>query len=156
MGMDDAELRAHFAETDERFERMMTLMASQFEAMQAHFDKRFDALEGRMGALEGRMDALDKRVDAMNRKFEEKFIGVYERLDSERKAREQFERRVMGRLDAMGRHIAAVRKDVAHLDARVTGLEKRMDGVDARLDGLSEDMRQQFRVVNERLAGLAA
>ncbi|MEJ2678027.1 MAG: hypothetical protein P8174_03005, partial [Gemmatimonadota bacterium] len=103
-------------------------------------------------------------------KFEDRFLGVHERLDSERAAREQFERRVTDRLDAMARDMADLRQSVARLDARIDGLhedftrlnarvtelEKGVTGVNARLDGLSDDMRQRFRVVNERLSSLAA
>lgn len=102
------------------------------------------------------MDGLEQRVESMDLKFEEKFIGVYERLASMQHAMDRFERRVMGRLDAMERDIAGLRKDVARLDRRVTVLEKDMRGVHNRLDGLSEDMRQRFRVVNDRLGQLAA
>jgi predicted nuclease with TOPRIM domain len=168
--MDDAQLQAHFAAIDERFDRLTAMMASQFEAMQAHFDRRMDALEGRM-------DALERRVDAMDLKFEEKFIGVYERLASARLAQERFERRVLDRLDAMAQEIAAnrdaihglreddarlredlaaLRDGIARLDERVSGVEVSLLGLNDRLDGLSEDMRQRFRTVNDRLAALAA
>ncbi len=182
--MNDAQLRAHFAAIDERFDRLTAMMASQFEAMQAHMDRRMDALEGRMDALEGRMDALEgrmdrleRRVDAMDLKFEEKFIGVYERLASLRLAQEQFERRILARLDAMVAQIAAnreaieglredgvrLREEIAGLRAGVARVEERVNAVEAnllglndRVDDLSEDMRQRFRVVNDRLSSLAA
>lgn len=175
--MDDAQLQAHFAAIDERFDRLTAMMASQFEAMQAHFDRRMDALERRVDALERRIESLERRVDAMDLKFEEKFIGVYERLASARLAQEQFERRVLDRLDTMAQEIAAnreainglreddarlredlaaLRDGVARLDERVSVVEVSLLGLNDRLDGLSEDMRQRFRTVNDRLAALAA
>lgn len=151
------------AELEARFDQLAELIARSFEAQNERFDRRMDALEGRMAALEARLDAMDA-------KFEEKFLGVYERLDSERAAREQFERRVTDRLDAMGREIAdlrqvvvrlegrieGLREGVAHLEVRVTELEKGTVRANARLDALSDDMRQRFRLVNERLSSLAA
>ncbi|MEJ2214970.1 MAG: hypothetical protein P8099_00005, partial [Gemmatimonadota bacterium] len=143
------------AELEARFDQLAELIAWSFEAQNERFDRletRMDRLESRMDGLESRMAVLERRVDAMDLKFEEKFLGVYERLDSERAAREQFERRVKDRLEAMGREIGDLRQVVVRLDARVDGLREDVTRLDARMDRLEGRMdRLESRM--DRLEG---
>lgn len=59
--------------------------------------------------------------------------------------------------------LARLSTSLDHVSERVDRMSGRLDKVDAsllhfneRFDGLSEDMRQRFRVVNDRLAVLVA
>jgi hypothetical protein len=67
-----------------------------------------------------------------------------------------------GRIDVLTERVDAIEGRLDGLSGRVDGLASRLDRLESgqlefstRLDGLSEDMRQRFRIVNERLAMLA-
>ena len=105
---------------EDRDQRLIAMIAGQFEAMQAYMDRRFDGLE--------------RRVESMHVEFTENFTSVDERFRSVEK-----------RLDLLTDKVTSV-------DRRSTNMEEEMVALNGRFDSLSDEMRQRFRVVNERLS----
>lgn len=137
----DAELRD---ELDTRFAEMAEILSRAFAKLEARLDARFEAIDRRFEAIDRRFEAIDRRFDTMHKEMVERFMAVDERF-------------------------ATMNLGIDHLCSRIEGMETavtalidRMDRVEAhqialrgRLDGISEDIRQRFRVVNDRLAELA-
>jgi septal ring factor EnvC (AmiA/AmiB activator) len=92
----------------------------------------------------------------MHLEFSERFIAMDERFRSMELRIEQFEGRVMDRLDRVETEVQAVRAALGRTDQRVAALEKQVLGLNTRLDTMADDMRQRFRVLNERVSELAA
>jgi chromosome segregation ATPase len=151
----DAELKAGIERLDRRFDKLIAFL----EGMELRNLQRFERSEARMEQLENRIS--------------EQITGVNERLSSMALRIEQFEGRVVGKLaglDEVRQEIIGVRQEIAgvrqevlqvrnrldHLSERVDHLEDALLKLGVRLDSLSDDMRQRFRVVNDRLAQLAA
>jgi chromosome segregation ATPase len=155
----DAELQQYL----ERLERKFDGLVSLFEQMEARNGERFAQLEARMTQLEARMtqqearqDRLERRLDALEAQVREGFLGVNDRFQAMALAIEQFERRVQSSITAMQHDITKLKLQVDSLIERTDRLEDAVLHQTERLNGLGEDMRQRFRVVNERLAELAA
>jgi len=60
------------------------------------------------------------------------------------------------RIDLLEARVGAVAGQVEELNTRVEALEAGTLAISGRLDGVAEDIRQRFRVVNDRLGQLAA
>lgn len=125
---------------DERFDQMMAMIAGLFEASETRTNARFEALENQL-------QRLDRRVEAMDLRFGEQFVGVDDRFRSMHLAVDQFEGRVMGRLDGMGEELGAAREELTRQGGRLTGLEQNTLGLSKRMDGLADDVRMRFRQV---------
>ena len=108
----------------------------------------FSRLERRQEALEQRIEALEQRMDAMELRFDERFQSLGERFATMELRIEQFEVRVTGRLDSLDAR-------TKQLEVRTGSIEQNLLNLNTRMDVLSDDMRQRFRVLNDRLAGAA-
>jgi hypothetical protein len=89
-------------------------------------------------------------------RFDDRLTSIDEKLATMTLRLDQFEARTTADL-------SEIRQQIAYLTLRGDNLATRMDRFEAglvdlgqRMDGLGEDMRQRFRVVNERLSSLAA
>ncbi|MGH7460766.1 MAG: hypothetical protein ACREMA_07025, partial [Longimicrobiales bacterium] len=108
--------------------------------------------------LEHRLGTLEETSAAFMVRTEELFLSVFDRF------------KVMeGRFDHIDAVLVDMRAQLTTLNARVDGaerrvghvadrmekLEKRYESIDGRLGVFADDVRQRFRVVNDRLAALA-
>jgi len=148
----DEETRAGFARMDAGFARMERF----FELSQAQFGE----LGGQIAGIAECLDRVEtrKRFQAIDRRLhsiEERFIGVDDQFHTLTIRLERFEQRVDDRLDGVCREVGLLREHTQQIDARTRGIEIGMDALNARVDTLAEDMRQRFRVVNDRLAAVA-
>lgn len=133
------------AETRQQFDRLI----GHLEGMSSASRSRFDRLEARM-AIEQRMDVLETRVEGIERSVDrlatgvsEGRIGMDERFASLTLRIELFEQRTSEALTALTQR-------VDRLAARVGALENGLFALNGRVDALANDMRQRFRVVNDR------
>jgi hypothetical protein len=135
--------------------------------LKQYLDRMFLALTDQIGRLEqrmeARMDALERRGAAMHVEMTEKFIAVDARFRTLELRMEQFEARVLGRLDGVDHRLEAVELALVGVQTRTASVEQRLDALEdhllatnVRLDDLAEELRQRFRVVNDRLTELAA
>ncbi|MGH7470265.1 MAG: hypothetical protein ACRENP_20170, partial [Longimicrobiales bacterium] len=76
---------------------------------------------------------------------------------------DQFMARVVSEITDLRNEIARLSIRIDHLTEKVDRIAGRLDRVEAgllhfneRFDGLSDDLRQRFRLVNDRLAELVA
>ncbi|MEX0892315.1 MAG: hypothetical protein WEB88_09100, partial [Gemmatimonadota bacterium] len=124
------------------------------DAIDARFqavDERFDAIDARFQAVDERFDAIDTRLLSI----EERFIGVDDQFRTLTIRMEFFEQRVDHRLHRLTNEMTLLRELTEQIDTRTRGTEIGVGDLNARVDTLAEDMRQRFRVVNDRLAAVA-
>jgi chromosome segregation ATPase len=147
--------RQHVAGLGSRLDRFEAKVEARFAAIDDHLA----AIDDHLAGMEARIVAIDDRFATMEERFSTLVLGV-----------EQFENRVLaevreirdgvamlaGRIDLLEARVIAVAGQVEELNARVERLEACTLALSGRLDGVAEDMRQRFRVVNDRLAQLAA
>ena len=149
MGMSDAQidrligwLEVRFDGIDQRFDRL--------EARMDRLETRMDALEARMGGLEGRMGGLEGRMGSMHVEMLERFQSVNDRLDA-------MEHRVqtmsVGFDDVRGQ-LAATRADVEKIVHRLDRMDTTIYEQTMKLNSVPDEMRQRFRGVTDRLAGV--
>ena len=93
----------------------------------------------------------------------ERFIAMDQQFATMGLRMEQFEKRlemsvaaVRQGLDELTLRVDHIAENVQQLISRMDRLDKSVIDLNERLDGMSEDMHQRFRVVNDRLAELAA
>jgi DNA repair exonuclease SbcCD ATPase subunit len=115
----------------ERIEREQTSLRLRFEDMQIAVDQRLSSFELRMST------------------FETRILAIVTETQSEL-------RQVGGRVDLLGEQVEGLSRRVDGLSNRAGNVEGNLVILTVRLDGLGDDMRQRFRVVNDRLAELAA
>jgi chaperonin cofactor prefoldin len=65
-----------------------------------------------------------------------------------------FETRVTGQVAALSAELTDLKSGVERLDRRLTSLEQQGLETSTRLDGLHADMRQRFRLLNDRVAAV--
>ncbi len=63
-------------------------------------------------------------------------------------------RSVDERLKSLERDVNLLWTESKHHTAAITGLTERVASLEKRVDSMSDDMRQRFRLVIERIAGL--
>ncbi len=169
------------AETKAYLDRMMERIAGHFEVLAAHLDahdRRFDALEQRLDALEGRVGrleisvaerfqsvdeqlrALQGRADNLETVLKMELVQVeYRIVEFRAEADERFVRLEKGMqalaLDELRERVSLVVEHLNHLGGGVFGrldaVEKQLLALTGQVNGLADDMRQRFRVVNDRL-----
>jgi chromosome segregation ATPase len=146
----DTELRA----TLDRFERYFELIQqqlSQHEAQFAALREISSSLRTDVGAVRTEMTAsrteMTERFGAMQTEMTERFISVDEQLRTLTMRVQQFEVRAQRDLDA-------VKGAMTDLSQRMTAVEDSIVELHRRVDTLSDDMRQRFRGVNERLTSI--
>src|SRR5690606_2329818 len=137
----DAELKAYL-------DGMVETITSRIDARFTRVEERLDGVEERLDGLEGEVRGLRAEFTAMRTEFGERFIGIDERFGSMELRVEQFEVRVTGRLDSLD-------EQAKQLVVRTGAVEQHMLNLNTRVDVLADDMRQRFRVLNDRLAGAA-
>ena len=123
------------AELKEYLDDFKAKMAQHFEVFAVRLEERLDA-----------------RIDALRNEMRDGFISVDERF-----------RTMESRLDRLEARIAQLETRMSQLETRLGDIETRLSAVErevaqinSRLDTLSDDMRQRFRVLTDRVAALAA
>lgn len=107
-----------------------------------------------LGAMDARILAHFEQVDARFQQIDERFDQIDARFE-----------RLTGRVEAVGLAIGLLNEKVDGMDRTMSARLSRVDeqisrvdtnviGMKARVDGLSDDMRQRFRVLLDRLTGI--
>jgi len=111
--------------------------------------------------LTRRLDSVDARLDALRAEMVERFESVDQRFRALELRMTLFENKVTDRLDVITAEMELLKGKVAALDANLARLHTRLDPLEAALGSwaagiaaLGEDVKQRFRVVNERLTGI--
>jgi chaperonin cofactor prefoldin len=143
-------------------DRLAEIITTSFERV----ENRLERLEQRMDALEQRMDASEQRVDNLHAEMIERFQAVNDRFATMDLRFDQ----VISRIDHLGVRQEMLERQFEPFPDLVRELEKSMGSaftaslkqlegvqfhlviVSERLDTISEEMRQRFRTVNERLS----
>ncbi|MEX0890867.1 MAG: hypothetical protein WEB88_01775 [Gemmatimonadota bacterium] len=137
--MDD-ETRAAFARIDRWFE----LSQEQFISFREEVRGELGELRGELGELRGTVDALGSRMDRLELEMRERFISVDDQLRAARAS------------DALLlERLTEVRDQSARQGERLDRVETGIADITTRVDSLADEMRQRFRVVNERLGSAA-
>jgi methyl-accepting chemotaxis protein len=149
----------HIEATGMRTHQQLAVLESRLDRFEAGVEARFDAIEARFDAIEARFEAIEDRIATMDERFSTLALRV-----------EHFENRVMAavrdvrdqvailaeRIDVLEARVGAVAGQVEEMNTRIEALEAGTLALSGRLDGVGEDMRQRFRIVNDRLAQMAA
>jgi chaperonin cofactor prefoldin len=93
-------------------------------------------------------------VDEMRVVVTDGFISLDGRLRTLERRVEMFETRVTGQVAALSAQSTALKSGLERLDRRLTRLERQGLETRTRLDGLHADMRQRFRLLNDRVAAV--
>jgi len=116
--------------------------------------ERLDSLARQVGSLAGGLEAL--RVEMV-----ERFESVDQRFRTLELRMTLHENKVIERLELVAAEIELLKGHVASLDANFARLHTRLDPLEAAVSSwaattaaLADDMRQRFRAVNDRLAGI--
>ena len=132
--------------------RLREQIVEHLESMGTQQSERFRAIDARFDAIERRLSSID-----------EQFLSVNERFATMQLSIDQLTARVVSEVTDLRNEIARLSIRVDHLTEKVDRISGRLDRVDSgllhfneRFDGLSSDMRQRFRIVNDRLAALVA
>jgi len=122
-------------------------LGSRMDRLEQRVDalgSRMDRLEQRVDALSGTVDALGGRMDRLELEMRERFISVDDQLRAARAS------------DALLlERLAEVRDQSARQGERLDRVETGIADMNMRVDSLADDMRQRFRLVNERLGSAA-
>lgn len=121
---------------DAKLERYFELIQGQFELMQ----RQFDDLRTEMRAGFARIDARFEKADL---EWNERFQSVLDRLD-------MLEKRVDKNIQVVGE----IRSEIDTLKTAIYKLDNNVDEVHMSVNGLSDDMRQRFRALNDRVAAV--
>jgi len=135
-----------------------------------------DEIGGVEARLTRRLDAVDARLDTLRGEIAERFESVDQRFRTPELRMTLFENRHAARNEQVAAELAVIRtaidtgirgelevlkKQVASLDASLVRLNGRLDLLEAAVSswaggmaGLGEDVKQRFRVMNDRLAGI--
>jgi len=178
----EARIDARFDALEQRFDALEARVGA-LEARVGALETRVGALETRIGALETRVGEGFVSVDGRFRTLELALAKLSDRVTTDLAALEhrllesianltervvalegRFDELAAGQqatrasLDALREHVRMVAQQSASLEANVLGrldrLEQELTGLSRRVDGLSDDMRQRFRVVNDRLGDI--
>jgi chromosome segregation ATPase len=158
----DTETKQYF---DRQFAGLAEHLGARIDDLRYELSARLDRLEERVGKLEERVGALEERVLRLEQHFDRFELRSEERFESVF----DYFRVLDRRLDNIEASLVDVRAQMATLTARVDGAERRValmadrmhaiekgyESLDARLALFADDVRQRFRVVNDRLAALA-
>ena len=119
--------------------------------------------------LTKRLDSVDARLDTLRAEMAERFESVDQRFRALELRMTLFENRYAAELSAIRTaldtgirgELELLKSQVASLDASLVCLNGRFDPLEAAVSswaastaGLGEDVKQRFRVMNERLAGI--
>jgi chromosome segregation ATPase len=129
-----AEMNARFEVSDTR----LAELSQRFEQFRVETNERLQSVFDRLGLVEKRLDRAFVAIDEL-------------RTEVRRVAAESVELR--GEIAEMRGEIAELRGDFAGFTDKIVKVESRVDRVQSSINSLSDDMRQRFRLVNERLAG---
>ena len=110
------------AETKRHLDRMLESIVRHLEGMEMRSIERFERLEARLAALEARQARFEAWVRARFTALEDRFAGVYDRLEMVGVRMQQLELRVVEEL-------AGTRADVAAHSGRIDRLEARLDAM---------------------------
>ena len=158
----DAEIKQYF---DRQFAGVIEHLGGRILALETSMGDQFQQLNARMDRVEQRIDKLEERVGKLEERFDRFELRTDERFES---VIDQM-RLMNRRLDGIDATLVDVRAEIATLNARVDGTERRValiaermrllekgyESLDGRLVVFADDVRQRFRVVNDRLAALA-
>ena len=149
----DAELKAYLDDFKAK-------MAQHFEVLEVRLEERlgaridavrielrnemrdgFISVDERFRSMEARLDRLEVRIAQLETR-----MGSLETRMSQMDTR-------MSQLDTRMNQLEARHGDI---EARLSAIERELTHINTRLDTLSDDMRQRFRVLTDRVAALAA
>ena len=154
--MDEAKFDRFVERIEDRFQDFDARFA-RLEARFAQIDARFDQMDERFAQMDERFDQIDERFDRLDASITtlrveigEKFQSVYDRLD----ALDDRVERLAAASDEVRHQLVLLRTDVDKLVIRLDRVDANVYGVTTRINGLGDDMRQRFRLVNERLTTL--
>ncbi|MGQ0560304.1 MAG: hypothetical protein ACT443_00355 [Gemmatimonadota bacterium] len=161
----DTELREFLQQMEQRLEARLEAQASQVERAVNFLLEEVQnlrvAFEARMDALESRMDKLESQLSALRIEVTEKLMGIGERFRSFGLQFGALEARVAQELTENRHKVELLMKSVEQLQDRQSDTGKRLNEfsivvgtMTERIDTLADDMRQRFRLVNDRLAGI--
>lgn len=139
------------AALEAKLDRMMELMQQEFVHARAEFRAEMSESRAEFRAqMSGFQDETNGRFSAIDRRFDELRVEMAERFQS-----------VMDRLDLLERQVARNSTTLQEMRAELDGVRSDMlklhdqaDRMQKSVNRLSDDMRQRFRVVNERLAAV--
>ena len=161
----DAETRAFFEkyfgliqQELERTNVRLTAIEDRLTAVEDRLtavEDRLTRLESRVGVLDDRADSHEQAIASLRLEMRERFISTDEQLRTMTIRMQHFEARVEDSLATISRDVAAVREDVSHLTVRMKNVEIGIGDLNSRVDTLADDMRQRFRIVQERLGAAA-
>jgi len=118
---------------------------------EAQFERLMGLIEARFQRLEARFDALETGIAALRIEMNERFESVNNRLNSVDKRLEQ----LTSSGDRVRDQVSGLRIEVDQLVRRFDAVDYGMYHLNQRIENFSDDMRQRFRVVNERLGAAA-
>src|SRR5688500_17757050 len=136
----------------------MTTMQGQITGLQAEMvrvNARLSSLEDRMSSLEDRMSAVEDGQARMRTEMNERFISLEDQFRTLSLKTELFETRIESTLAVLSGELVAVKDQGWQLNARMKNIEVGIGDLNGRVDHLGDEMRQRFRLVNERLAAVA-
>jgi chromosome segregation ATPase len=120
--------------TPSEYQELVQFLGERFTAI----DRRFVAIDRRFDAVDQRFDTLHRRIDDLRGEVLGHFDEIYrrlERLEQEYHAIIQGLRRIealladeRGRREIVERELAALRENVAVLQARIDEVERRLAG----------------------------
>jgi chromosome segregation ATPase len=168
----DPELR----ETLARFERYFELIQQQLIAQQGQITTmqgQITTMQGQITTMQGEIAEIRADVSTLKVEFAEiradvstlkndtisirselaslrlemteRFISVDEQMRTLTRRVQQFEENTT-------RELTGLKEGVSQLNDRMKSVETAVVGVHGRIDTLGDDMRQRFRVVNDRLS----
>lgn len=128
------------------YEQLVPLLGERFETIDRRIDtldQRFDSIDPRFESVGQRFETMDRRFGTIDRRFDElraellgHFDEIYrrlERLEQESHAISQALRRIEAllvdervRREILERDLAALRDNVAVLNARIEDIERRL------------------------------
>lgn len=115
-------------------------MDAETTAAFARMDRYFELIQQQLHDHGEQMQELRGRVDSLQADMVERFTGVDNHLRTHRRT-----------LDMVHERISELRDQSTRQTERLDRLEFSVAEVHTRFDHLSDDIRQRFHVVNERL-----
>ncbi|MHA1261636.1 MAG: DUF3782 domain-containing protein [Candidatus Freyarchaeota archaeon] len=137
------EFLAAIERIDKRFQEMLNLTSTRFEAM----DKRFEAIQTtmqeRFEAIDRRFEEMDRRFEAMQRTMQERFEAIDKRFEAIDRRFEEMDRR----FEAMQR---TMQERFEAIDRRFEAMNRRFEEMDRRFEAMQRTMQERFEAIDRR------
>ena len=149
------QLHADIEGVEQRLHDEIQGVRVDMDGLEQRLTKRLDSVDARLDSLRAEMverfESVDQRFRALELRmtlFENKYAAELSAI------RTALDTGIRGELELLKKQVASLEGSLVRLNGRLDPLEAAVSSWAASTAGLGEDVKQRFRVMNDRLAGI--